>query len=531
MKNIFIIILLSFNEIMSLAAQESAKGNLELPPVIIEDKSGQLQVRAGSKKDPNKTSGLSGKDLDSLNSLEKEKSFLLASKKLPSQIRVETFRDGFLRAQYGRFNTPSIDFGYGFKTGVTDEYDFYVNGGMDMSDGETKNSNYNRFYANINNVYIAPDKFWIFGGSRTKTTLHMDKTESNLYAADSAVPRRDLLNINLTMDSDGFYSGVKFETGLGLKTMNLESGTAKAFDNSLGGYLNVKGYIGDLEAGGRANAEFHSVRGDLVYFGQAVATLNYFVPKVSMVLFGGFQIAGPTEEKTRSSLLLNAELEYRISRLLTLKASIYNGLDNLTLREYLIINPYVAYNSPIDFKNTRNIKGYLYIHPTAEFTIAAGALIGANERAPYFAKNTDGSFAINYDKTKEFKLIGEIDWHLSGDDILTGNLALDRTTIDSTGKTMPYVPWLKLTGAYKRYWFQKVGTEIGVTYFGTRYADNKNDNEIDAFINLNAKIDVKFSDTFSIFAKFENLLNSDVYVWEGYKERGLFVSGGIFWTF
>lgn len=531
MKKILVITLISISEIINLWAQESTKGNLELPPVIIEDKSGQLQVRAGSKKDPNKTAGLAGKDLDSLNSLDKEKSFLLAAKKLPDQIRVETFRDGFLKAQYGRFNTPVIDFGYSFKAGSADEYDFYVNGGIDLSDGEIKYADYSKLYANLTNIYIAPDKFWIFGGSRTKTTLHFDKAESNLYSADSAPPSRNIMNINLTMDTDGFYSGVKFETGLGLKTMNLGSGSAHAFDNSLGAYLNIKGYAGDLEIGGNAKADFHTIRGDVVYFSQASGMINYFVPKVSLVLNGGFQIAESTRANTRSSFLFEAVLEYRISRLLTLKASVFNGLEDRTLRDYLYINPYVLYNAPIDFKSARNMKGYLYIHPTAEFTIAAGAILGSSDRAPYFTTNPDGSFGINYNKTKEFKLIGEIDWHFTDSDILTANMELNKTEIDSTGSTLPYVPWIRLTGAYKRYWFGKVGTEVGVTYLGNRFADIENDIEIDAFINLNAKVDYKISDTFNVFGKIENLLNSDVYVWEGYKERGLFISGGIFWTF
>jgi hypothetical protein len=206
-------------------------------------------------------------------------------------------------------------------------------------------------------------------------------------------------------------------------------------------------------------------------------------------------------------------------------------MEDKTLRDYLFINPYIAYNAPIDFRNNRHINGYLYIHPTAEFTIAVGALIGSNERSPYFISDPNGSFGIGYDKTKEFKLISEIDWHFSDNDILTANMELNKTDIDSTGNNLPYTPWLKLRGAYKRTWFGKVGTEVGATYFGKRYADIENDIEIDAFININALVDVKISDTFSVFGKVENLLNSDVYVWKGYKERGLFVSGGIFWTF
>ncbi len=518
-------------QVTGAIAQESSKGNLELPPIIVEEKSGQIQVRAGSKKEPNKTAALTQQELDSLNSLDKEKSFLLAAKKLPDKIVEKKFNDGFLKAQFGRFTSPAAEFGYSFRMGAADEYDFYVNSALDMSNGHIDNSDYKKFYVDLTNIYIAPDKFWVFGGSRTKTQIHVDRSEYNLYAADSAAPARDALNLNFTMDSDGFYSGVKFETGLGLRTMNLKTDEAKAYDNSLSAYLNIKGYIGDLELGGKALVDLHSVRGDGVHFAQAYAVLNYFVPEVSFVLNAGAQFSSSSNDIARTGLYLAAELEYRISRLLTLKASFVNAMDDKTLKDYFVINPYIHQSVPIDFRNNRQLKGFLYIHPTAEFTIGAGAQLGIFDRNPYFITDTLGSFRLGYNKTSEFRITGEIDWHFTDNDLLTANASFINAEIDTNSSIVPYIPKLQLSAAYRRTWFKTVATEIGVCYSGKRFADIENDIELDAFINLNALVDIKISDTFTVFGKVENLLNSDVYVWEGYKERGLFVTGGIFWTF
>ena len=89
--------------------QETSKATqpLELPNFIIEGKE-QINVRAGIKQMPEKSSALNQTDLDSLNSLEKQQSLLLPPKSFPDQILSYKYDRGYLSAEFGRFTTPSI---------------------------------------------------------------------------------------------------------------------------------------------------------------------------------------------------------------------------------------------------------------------------------------------------------------------------------------------------------------------------------------------------------------------------------------
>jgi outer membrane cobalamin receptor len=66
---------------------------------------------------------------------------------------------------------------------------------------------------------------------------------------------------------------------------------------------------------------------------------------------------------------------------------------------------------------------------------------------------------------------------------------------------------------------------------GERSADQQNVIKIDSFNKLMIGADYKINNDFSVFLKFDNLLNSNVYIWNTYKERGLFASAGVMWQF
>ncbi len=509
---------------------QASRNSLELPPVIIEEK-GSIKVRSGGKQDPNKTPRLSSADLDSLNSLEKEKSFLLPTKHLPDRIVYKNYYNGFLKGQFGSLVTPSADFGVGFKAGENNEYDFYVDGGIELSNGPVDNANYEIGHVSLTNVYIAPDKFWIFGGSSTRSNAAYRQKNYNLYALADSVPSRIKRNFDLTVVSDGYYSGVKFETGAGFKSLQLEQEQSNPFDNSIYGFLNIKGDAGDFEVGGKALLDIHSVRGDGLYYAHAEALMNYFVNKFSLQLNLGYQLAENTFNNTRTSLLASALMEYRLNKDLTFKAELKNGLHRNSLYELADINPYLSTIAPVDYRAGQTFKGMAYFHPSPEFVISAGARYGMYENDYYFMNANDGTFLPVYDKTGRLSVISEFNWQFTSEDLLSANFTYNLDKLDTGSVTLPYTSPMNFALSYSRTWFGYIGTQIGAVYVDKRYTDTGNKQQLDAFVNLNVKIEAKLADNFSVFGRFENLLDNNVYIWEGYKERGLFLSGGVLWTF
>jgi outer membrane cobalamin receptor len=133
--------------------------------------------------------------------------------------------------------------------------------------------------------------------------------------------------------------------------------------------------------------------------------------------------------------------------------------------------------------------------------------------------------------TKSVELFSELDWQPTDNDNINANITIESTALDSNDKEAPYSIPFRLGLNYRRSWLDNFGTQIGLNYIGKRFADIDNKEELPGYLDLGLRADYSMSDALTVYGKLSNLLNSEVYIWQGYKERGLFVSAGILWKF
>ena len=150
----------------SIYAQEYTKP-LELPAFIIEGVE-QHNIRSSIKQAPTKTGVLTSAELDSLNTFEKQQPTLIPPSELPAHYISKTYMAGYINASYGLFNTPEIDAHYRF---WADRFDIFASAGGSLTGGDAIHSNNNKLFVDVRTNYIADEKFFIFGGSNTRTNL------------------------------------------------------------------------------------------------------------------------------------------------------------------------------------------------------------------------------------------------------------------------------------------------------------------------------------------------------------------------
>lgn len=513
--------------------QEKASKPLELPNFIIEGKE-QMNIRSGIKQTPELPDAMTKQELDSLNSLQKEQTLLLPPEQLPSSIMKRGYRKGYLTGAYGRYSVLGVEGGY---ESSIDEYTFFGNLGYDHSSGHVANSGYDVLSGKFVTDYIAPDKFWIFGGSKTRTMLNLANNSYYLYSdVDSAgnSPERKALNMDLSIHSDGNYDGFHFSTGAGFKTLQLYQDKNKGFDNNINGYLTVKNVWNEYEAGGNALLDMHSVHGSGADFMQINAFGTYTSDKFLLRLTGGFQVATTSKAATRTGFLLQADGEYRFNKMITFKANVNSGMENNSYSELFRTNPYLANDADIDFPyNSLLMKGMVYFHPNESIAVSAGIAFGQQDRLPVFADTLGGAFAVIYKKINKIELFGEGSWKLTASDEVYGNLQLNYSSLDENSNILPYSSPIKLTLTYRKKWIEKFGTKIGFVYIGERNADiyNSESKKLKGYPLLKVSADYRIGDEFKVFADFDNLLNSEVFTWYGYKEKGIFFSLGVLYQF
>ncbi len=508
--------------------EKSAAEPMSLPQLIIIDKA-DLNVKSGIKKFPDKTEPLNENELDSLNSLEKQPSLLLPIESLPTKPTKQEQTDGCLKGSFGRFTTTAAEAGYGFEIS---DYKFYGNAGLEISDGHEDYADYGKFNVNAVLDYIAPRKYWIFGGSRTRTYLDLYNNNFNLYAIESA-PQRNVLALETGVKSDGNYQGYDFSVGGAFESMNMSQTGHSAADNGINGFLEVKNLSNKFGLGGRVEMDLRTLRGRGMNFIEAVGFGKMTIEDIIFNLKAGFQTSTNSKKVNRSGFLLSGRMDINLNRDFTVKASVKSGLNKLSFFDLMERNPYLSDSAHVDYEyDIADVKGFLYYHPNTDIGASAGIRFRKSNRRPVIVNADSGMFSTAYPDASEIQLIFEGFWNITPEDRLTGNFTANFASLgDFDNNKIPYYAPVKFSVDYRREWLENFGTQIGFSYIGNRYIDLQNSDELSGYFNLNASVDYNLSRKLKIFVNLENMANSDIYIWNGYKERSLFAKAGVLWKF
>lgn len=521
--------------------QENTKP-MELPNFIINGVE-QLNVRTGIKQVPGKPNTLTNAELDSLNSLEKQFPALIAADPLPSKRITEEYQKGFVKGGIGLFATPELEAGYGINL---EGYELYANAGYTSSSGDVKRSDFSKYFVDLNSNFIAPAKYWVFGGSRTRTNINLHGGSYNLYPLLESqqydnYKDKNYLDFTAKIDVDGKYESVGFAAGAGFSSLQLSrddkaaaySPVSKSFENILNGYVKIENNWNNFVLGGNLDLDLRSFRGKAVNFLQGDISLVYFNSDISLALKGGLQTAANSSEVNRSALLLEGIAEYRMNKDFTLRGAVSSGLSKNTFKELFNVNPYLSYNSKFDFAyDIALIRANIIWHPNDKLGISSGIRWRISDRLPFMMNSPQ---AGEYDLAYETGYIGEINfetfYQITKKDKISGYAALTNSGFTDFNESVPYIPALKLSFDYYRHWTKDFGSQLGLSYIGERNVVLDKSLTVDSYINLNAMLDYRINKQFSVCLLLDNLLNSDIYLFDGYKERGLFASVSIMWQF
>ncbi len=499
---------------------------VDLPTIFVK---GQLllNVNSGTKQDPEKPLRLTMDQLDSLNSLEKQQSLPIQIEPIPLVSSRGSFHKGYLNVDVGRFAMGTLNGGYSFNT---EGYELFAKAGMDFSGGHVDNSEYTKMFAKISSDYIAPPKFFIFGGSRTKTQVEYKNNNYNLYAVTNPA-ERTTHNFNAEVDVDGNYSGLRFQTGLGFEAFQSVTNENKAANNNISGYLKLHKLWNSFMLAGNLLVDMNYLRGNAANFIQIDGSAEWIVDNLSLNLNAGFQLAGSSTGIDRGGLLLSGNMEYRIDKMFTLKAAILSGLENKNWTDYFKENPYLANSSNLDFAyNIALAQAFFYYHPNNDLGISVGGKFRITDRNPFYSNSSklDGTFNLNYESANLTYGIIEVFWNITENSKILANFqSISSTLSDKNSKNVPYMPNIKLAADYSTKVLENFGTTFGIDFVGERFADLENTKVLDSYFNVRARFDYNINNYFLIYTSLDNILNQEIMIYDAYKERGMFINIGL----
>ena len=436
-----------------------------------------------------------------------------------------------MKAGFDSYISPKVDVGLNLE--INEYSSVFANGHYEYSPGHEENSDYSKTSINLISDYIAPEKYWIFGGSKTQTHAKFYQSKYKPYPAKNPVDR-SASGFDIGIHSEGKHEGYKFLTGATLKTLDiideLEIDPMQADESSLRGFLAITGMFKGFEIGGDLLVDFRSVNDNSTNYFRGAGSAKYYSDKMTIDVLAGIEHAVTNIDIQRTALLLTASIVYRLNHLFTMKGIFRGGYEPTSLFGMQKVNPYISNDIIVDYDYRRDVTGMIMFYPDTDLQTSLNVMIGTGSRTPYFVYDSD-YFKINYEETQRIKLETELDWSLSMEDNITAIAGFDHCILKRNQNYLPYNPLLFASLNYRKEWTKEFGTKIGFYFVGERYADSDNEESLDAYFDLILNADYKFSESLSFFVSLNNITNSDIYIWKSYKERGIFLSAGVFWQF
>ncbi|MCX7908696.1 MAG: TonB-dependent receptor [Ignavibacteria bacterium] len=505
---------------------QTASQPLELPNFIIEGKE-QIDVQVGTKQMPSFPTTLSRATMDSLIIVGKPRNYIVFPITFPNTIISKKFPDGFISGNIGSFLSANISAGY--KTSFK-EYEIYPFGELNFSKGHLENANYTKLRLGVQTDYLAPEKFYIFGGSKTTTFINFEYKNYKLYAISSP-PDRNQINFEGKIVSTGHFEGFDFNTGAILYSTNQTGGGESLGENTIGGFLEIKNRTIYNNFGGRISLDLRSFENNSAPFFETYTYGEFISGNFKIVPELGFQFAKSSRGKNRPMVLIAAKGQIEINPQLALFAKISNKLQNYSFRDFLKRNPYLDDSISLDYANISELQTNIKYQPTKDLTIVLGANLSIYKRLPTFTVSNYGYFNIEYLDATIFSINAEGFWVNEIFGRISAIAKVTSSSQNSNKKDVPLTPLLNFRTDYSRNVFDNIRTGIFFEYVGERFADVENKFSLSNYKNLGFFVEYEPNSSLIFSCNIENLLNSNIVYWYGYKEWGFNFKLGLTYKF
>lgn len=521
---------------------------LELPEFVITGVE-SLDVPGGAKQVPKPIPKLSLQQISRFNPLDKQPFTLLPAAPISRTLLAQQEKNGFVQGEFGMFITPSVEAGY---RAVFGNFDLNANAGVIFSNGYRPNTDFTDIHADIESSYLAPEKFFFFGGSRTETRLRVRNRNYKFFGADStafpeSAPQRSVLNLEAGVQTVGNFEGWQYDMGASVESALLSG----VHENTLvNGHIAAKTSLGAFSLGGKADVQLQGMIDRL--FGQRYwlapsILVGYNVSDFSLSTEVGAHIAS-TGFVNLLHPSANLKAAFAASSLLTLELSAFTGIRPNSFLRALLQNPYTA---NIGFPYQLLITEYTFetvgydiatlvrVHPSQYLSAVIGGGAESLNTAMVFATaEKNGEFNPSFFFTSTVRIFAEFDGQLTNQDNLIARMNVRFGASGARNSTavpnllLPYLAPFDGSLQYRRQWLPQFHSVLEGVYVAERpvttIGSTKN---LPAYFDLRLKVEYQITNAISVYARGTNLLNQSIFLWQGYQERGIFIAAGFVMTF
>ncbi|MCG6915650.1 hypothetical protein LJE86_17210 [bacterium BMS3Abin03] len=530
MKKVLLILLVSYAMIFP-QDEESKNPNVELPDFVITG-SDVVSIRHADKIKPDFISTITSDFIFPSHSPDD-----LGLKQLSNPIKEDLklldtthFAKGSIKAEAGIYTLPGgeLSYAYPFNNGILN-----ANVGGSHQRAYVDNSDRYYFYGGAGLQYLLPMNNDVLPGTKFNLNGDYNSYSYKLFASDDPEMKR-------SKNEGNYYLGIKntswktfiFDLNLNNKFTSL---VEDQFTENL---INASGMaslqFSDFSIGVKSNYEKQYLTTDSL---GSVNSDYFFVRPIA-----SFEILNTVKAKVGYTFTNSGGMRYdqpyasfglRVSKNLILIGEYAPHGELITSGMFLRQNDYFNATgfANLFFKKSTFFDVVLKYEYGKYYQLDAGVKYFKSKNLPYFtASNMSGQFDIATVDVNEINVYFNALFHTGPYGVLYGNVDYYRLQ-NNASKRIPYYPWLKANLTYGYEFTKGFLVEPSVLFNSDRYTDISNSKKLSAFIDVGVKLTYKINPNFIINLKVMNLLNRNIYYWDGYKQKTADLTFGLNYLF
>ncbi len=447
--------------------------------------------------------------------------------------------NGKVYGAFGNYVTPSL--GAWFGNSWT-EGSIAVNARYASSDGYMPNTQWQTAGFGIAGSYKLPATDDFLSESRWKAELGFGGEQYRAYASSAPSLRRTRNDLDFGIGFDSRYAWrhpqfapVDYSTRLSWTRTSLGD-SALSVENEIGLVTNASTAFESTPV--RASLEYRisdesmpNVNAHTMHWLALAGDARMMALRNLQFSFGAtmYTYRG-NESPTSVRLYPRAGVKYFAAQWLTLRAGIEPAVTRTTLRSTVKLNKYVLNVVPLRASDS----------PLALY--AGFNCIPFEDAA--FSVNVDYRHVENYLSFAEVRssrvwntvYISDVrvvksemraSYTVSAAGTVSGFAVVNSTTHKDSSTQLPYAPRVSAGLVYRHSFRSTISAEVTAEYEGKRFSDVTATRANAAYFVFGAKAEYALAGNLRLSAEIQNLLNQNYYIWNGYRERNLFVSFGI----
>jgi hypothetical protein len=218
---------------------------------------------------------------------------------------------------------------------------------------------------------------------------------------------------------------------------------------------------------------------------------------------------------------------------ITLFGFLQSGLSANSFQDIVQNNPYIIDSSVISFRrDIIHIKPSFMYQPTAKTSIHTSIDYRISSDMPIYIpnsleRNTYSGYAIEYVGARVLTLSSELLWKPNDAMSFSGLCAITNSQLSDFEGSVPLLPSIKAGVTWDMKWNNDIQSVFSAEYIGERSIDKKSTISLPAYVMVNLQCNYALPYNMKGYIRLDNILNSKVYLWNGFQERGIFIALGL----